>query len=131
MSKRKKAGTPFNNLQALAECKEHFMSLCKMYDHMGKLFALQARAMTHPMVKRTSIPQTQLRIVEQFNEVGEEMKNIGAFLDLLGGKPVMKAEEPEAKKVDVKVEEESEKKKKTKKEEYVSNIAPEKKEEKE
>ena len=131
MSKKKtQGGLPYNKLEALAECKRHFLSLCQMYDYMGKLFSLQTRMFKHPMIARTAIPQSQARILEQYQEIGEEMKSVGTLLDLLGGKAVMKAEEPKTKKVEV--EEEFEKEKKAKKEEkFISNIAPEKKEEKE
>lgn len=113
----KKQGLPFNNLEALRECKEHFLSLCVMYDHMGKLFQVHAKELSHPQFSRTSLPQTHQRILDQFHEIGEEMKNVGTILDLMGGNPVMKPEEPE--------------KEEPKKEVYVDNIAPEKESRKE
>ena len=95
-----KKGLPYNNLELVANCKEHFLTLCKMYEHMGILHKLQAKAMKHPLIARSTVPQTQGRIVEQYQEMGEEMKNIGELLDLMGGKPVMRAEEPQPQSTD-------------------------------
>ena len=121
MIAKRKTVLPFNNLEAITNCKEHFLSLCKMYEHLGKLLALQFKALTHPMFAKSVVHQTQARMAEQYNEIGEELKNVGTYLDLTGGKSVMKAEESEPKKKTIK----------KKKDTYVSNIAPPKKKEKE
>jgi hypothetical protein len=97
MAEKNKKGLPYNNLEALRDAKEHFLSLCKMYERMGKLFALQSKAMTHPIFKTSTVPQVHGRLLEQYQEVGEELKNLGTYLDLCGGKPVLKKEEPEKK----------------------------------
>ena len=118
MSKKKEKGMLFNNLEVATNAKAHFLSLCKMYEHMGKLFAVQSKAMTHPKFKQTPVPQTHCRVLEQYKEMGEEMISIGTYLDFMPGKRVLRPEEPEAKKVSIEVE-------KT----FVSNIKPLKKEE--
>jgi len=130
----KKGGLPFNNLQALAECKEHFLSLCKMYDHSGKLHLLHSKELQHPQFARTSLPQTHQRLLDQYAEIGEELKNIGTILDLLGGSPVMKPAESEPvplpeppKSPDIPKKKAAKKKvKKVKKKAFVDNKAPKK-----
>jgi hypothetical protein len=97
MSRKKKAGLPYNNLVVVTNAKEHFLALCKMYDKLGQFLNLHTKTLGHPLFAKTSIHQTQSRILEQYREIGEEMKTIGTHLDLMGGKPVMKAEEPEKK----------------------------------
>ena len=130
MGSKNQVGMPYNKLEVLTDAKEHFLSLCKMYEHMGKLFKIHSKELSHPMFVRTSVPQTNGRLLDQFYEIGEEMKNIGILLDMAGGKPVMKAEEspipiptPE-EKPDVKKA--AKKKKAPKKETFVDNIAPKK-----
>lgn len=114
-----KKGKPFNNLEVVTNCKEHFLDLCKQYEHMGKLFSLQSKAMSHPMFSPTSFPQIHDRIVEQYKEIGEELKNIGTYLDLMPGKKIMK------KEGDTRTSQVEEKMKKTQKEKtFVSNIKP-------
>ena len=108
----------YNKMLAMQNAKEHFLSLCAQYERMGQLLAMQGKALTHPQFAKTSVNTTQKSILQQFHEMGEEMKNIGASLDLCGGNPVMKKEEPE--------KEENPKKKTTKKK-FVSNIKPKKK----
>ena len=113
MSKKKKKGLPYNNLVVVTEAKKHFLSLCAMLERMGKLFVIQAKAISHPQFSLTPVPRTQGRMLTQYREILEEMKNIGTYLDFMPGKNVMKSEEPEEKEVDVEVE-------KT----FVSNIEP-------
>jgi len=113
MSKEKKKGMMVNNLEVVSVAKEHFLSLCLMYEQMGNMHKLMSKAITHPMFSKTTIPVIEQDILFQYSEMGEELKNIGAALDLMPGKKVMKPEpEPEPDE-----------------NEFVNNIEPEKKHE--
>jgi len=117
--KDRKHGLPYNNLEVFTNAKGHFLSLCEMYEHMGKLINLQAQNLRHAKFSKTTAPTIGLKMTEQYNEMGEELKNIGAYLDLMPGKNVLLPEEPEGKDIDVEVENEV----------FVSNIEPEGKDE--
>jgi len=131
MSKEK--GLPYNNLELVTNTKEHFTILCAMYEQMGLYFKQQVKILQHPLFARCSIHQIQERLLNQYHEAGEELKTMGTHLDLMGGKPVMKAAEPEKKEEEKKEESKSEKRrKKISKKTFVSNIQPtEKKKEEE
>lgn len=126
---KKEKGLPYNNLEVVTNTKEHFLSLCKMYEYMGKIFAIQSKALKHPVFKSTPVPLTHSRLIEQYQEIGEELKSIGTCLDLMPGKNVLKPEEKKVEKVDVEKTFVSNIKSKKKKEEkkFVSNIKPIKK----
>lgn len=131
-NKKDKKGTPYNNLEALTNCKEHFLNLTKMYSRLGHLFKTQASSLSHPLFQSTCVPKDHLIMLNQFNEMGEELKNVGNYLDLLGGKPVMReAEETPEEKKAREVKEGMEGKKIEKEREFVSNIAPKKEDENE
>lgn len=93
--KKKQKGSPVNNLEVVTECKEHFLALCLQYDCMGRQFAGIAKVVGHPQFKTTVLPVEFHKILSQYQEMGQEMKNIGTLLDFMSGKKVMKAEEPE------------------------------------
>jgi len=76
------------NAITLAETKEGFMTLCKQYEHMGKLMTLLAKTLKHPIFAPSSAPAVFNRINQQYEETGEQLKEIGIGLDALGGKPV-------------------------------------------
>ena len=101
--KEKNKGAVYNNMLAGENAKEHFLTLCMMYENTGKILALQAKVIKHVQFSKTTLPLLMENQLNQYHEMGEEMKNLGASLDLLGGKPVLK----------------------TKKETFVSNIDPE------
>jgi hypothetical protein len=90
-------------LVRLVQTKESFYKLCEQYEHMGKLLKLQAKTMKHPIFKPTSAPACLMRMIEQHDQFGEQLKEIGMGLDAMGGKPVLEAEE---KMVVVDIEEE-------------------------
>jgi len=91
-SKKKKGGMAFNNLELATETKEQFITLCAQYEYMGNLFKLQGKALVHPMFSKTTVPEVQKRILQQYQEMGEALKNIGTCLDLMPGKNVLKPE---------------------------------------
>lgn len=74
-------------LVSLESTKRGFLNLCKQYDRMGHLLALEAKAISHPLFSKTTAPEVLTRIVEQYHEVGEQLKIIGQGLDDLGGNP--------------------------------------------
>jgi len=131
-SKKDKKAMPYNNMEVVANCKEHFLNLTKMYSRLGSLFASQAKSLSHPLFQSTCVPKDHIIMLGQFNEMGEELKNVGNYLDLMGGKPVMReeTETPEQKKAR-EVKEGMKGKEIEKPREFVSNIAPKKEDKKE
>ncbi len=110
---KKKPVLPYNNLEVCTNAKGHFRSLCTMYERVGELLAAQSRSLDQK-IRAVDSPSSQdvlLRIIQQNQEIGEELKNLGAYLDLMPGKNVLLPEESEQK--------------------FVSNIEPEKKDRKE
>jgi hypothetical protein len=99
MSKKKQKGLPYNNLTLIANTKEHFLRLCEMYAQMGLFFKQQSKVLKHPLFSNCSIHQIQERLLNQYHQIGEEMKTVGTYLDLMGGKSIMKAKEPERKTI--------------------------------
>ena len=122
-----KKGMQFNNMEVVTNAKEHFVALCKMYEHMGSLFKLEAKALTHPVFTTTMLPETHKRILEQYYEIGEEMKNLGTYLDLMGGKKVLKPEgDPRKSQVEIEMDKKGQTKEGGNEKIFVSNIQPSK-----
>jgi len=141
MGTKKKKGMAFNNLELSTETKEQFRTLCAQYEQMGKLFSLQSKAMTHPMFSKSTVPEVHNRILMQYMEMGEALKNIGTCLDMMPGKNVLKEDKismEELKSIDIDTRKKELKKmedlSRTKEGEggktFVSNIKPEEKKDK-
>ena len=113
--KQKNKGAVHNQQLAVEASKEHFLSLCLMFENNGRIFKSLSKIESHSAFAKTTLPAGLSRLLEQHQEIGEELKNLGAALDMCGGKPCMKKEEP---KKDEPNENESEG-------EFVNNIAPE------
>jgi len=105
-------------LVKLEQIKEAFYNLCKQYEHMGKLLAIEAKALTHQQFSKTPIPAMCARVTEQFVEMTEQFTFVGQGLDDLGGKRLY-SEKKSYPKSEVNVKSGNEK-------EFVSNIKPEK-----
>lgn len=97
MTKKKKVDAIVNKQLVLEAAKEHFLSLCLMFENNGRCFKGLAKIAAHSAFAKTTLPAGLERLLIQHQEIGEEMKNLGAALDLMGGKPCMKKEEPEKK----------------------------------
>ena len=131
--KKAKAELSGKKLVALNQAKSHFMNLILMYERMATLFKIAAKSATHPLIKKTPLPQGLANLVTQHHEMGEELKSVGNYLDMMGGEPSMrKPEEKKQEEIDkmreeekVKDEEEKKESEEVKKEEFVSNIQPE------
>jgi len=121
VGRRNGKGLPYNNLEVTTNAKEHFLFLCNMYENMGKLIKLQSQTVSHPSFSKTTAPAILVNMTQQHHEMGEELKNIGAYLDLMPGKNVLRPEEPEGKEVEVEVEKEPP----MMSGDFVSNIQPE------
>jgi len=89
MSKKKRNEITGQNLVKLTQIKDGFFIMCQQYEHMGKLLKLQSKTLTHPIFAPSSAPECLKRILEQYVEMGEQLKEIGRGLDSLGGKPVL------------------------------------------
>lgn len=72
----------------LGRTKEWFVGLCRQYDRMGCLMKLQARAISHPLFANSTIRDTAATILEQYQEMGEQLKLIGEGLDAVGKEDV-------------------------------------------
>ena len=127
-------GLKGKTLTKLIQVKDAFLHICKQYDHMGSLIRLQAKSMKHPIFSKTTAPACHQRIIEQYQEMGEQLKDIGRGLDDMGGKPVLENlkekkinELKEMKKLDEDEEPEIEIKDGfAKNKTFVSNIQPKK-----
>jgi len=110
MAKKKNKGAVHNHQLAVEAAKEHFLSLCVMFENNGRMFKGLGKIAGHSAFAKTALPAGLARMLEQHQEIGEELKNLGAALDMCGGKPCMKKEDPKNKKEDDGT--------------FVSNIAP-------
>lgn len=68
----------------LKSVKADFLTLTKMYANWG---ALTASLGSVPLMKKQF--KTMNTILEQFREIGEQLKILGEGLDALGGKSVL------------------------------------------
>lgn len=100
MKKKAKAELSGQKLVALTQGKYHFLSLCNMYSRLGHLFTRLTKAAKHSLFAKSPLPleQTIETLLNQYQEMGEEMKTIGTYLDMMGGEPVMKAADEEESK---------------------------------
>lgn len=76
----------------LEETKDNFLVLCEQYNAMGTYFKMEARAI-EAKDKRALVKTVQSRNL-QFQEMGEQLKMVGAALDRMGGRSVMHAPPP-------------------------------------
>jgi len=71
--------------------KKSFLLLCQQYDQLGKYIRVEAEAL------RRGDADTAAKAREcfhnQFQEVGEQLKNVGEAIDNLGGAPVFSSKE--------------------------------------
>lgn len=112
MTKKKQVGKNLTgeNLIKLTHVKDDFLHVCKQYEGMGNLIKLQSKTLSHPLFSKSTAPSVLARIIEQYQEIGEQLKTLGAGLDEMGGDPVLKKKE--------------EKKEEPKPQTFVSNIKP-------
>ena len=75
--------------QKVVNVKEDFLYLCKQYSAMGQLFKRHSKVISHTQFSKTPAPTILKRILEQYQEIGEQLKTMGANIDALGGKPVL------------------------------------------
>jgi len=64
-----------------------FTTLCQMYEREGNLLKLVAKVLSHPLFSKTSAPGVLVKVLEQFQEIGEQLKAIGCHLAYIQGKP--------------------------------------------
>jgi len=76
-------------LVTLVNTKEGFLTLCQQYARMGHLMKVLAKSIDHPTFSKTAAPYGLKRILDQYYEVGEQLKVVGMGLDDLGGSGTM------------------------------------------
>ena len=85
--------------------KSGFLNLCVQYKQLGTYLKLTAKALTHPLFQKSSVPGMLQKSIDQYQEIGEQMKSIGEELDNTGGTAIMY---PEAAKFAEPTDEEAE-----------------------
>ncbi len=76
------------NTKVVQQVKDSFLTLCAQYERLGQLLALQAHALPDTPQCQPAAQALKLEL-SQYQEMGEEMKQLGKGLDLLGGKSVL------------------------------------------
>jgi hypothetical protein len=88
-----------NKKYNLQGTKEAFLQLCAQYEAMGKMYAAMAgdiRRHSEPGIINplaSSMRERLQVILDQYREIGEQLKETGLGLDSLGGDPVLKPRE--------------------------------------
>lgn len=75
----------------LESIKRDFLHLCKQFSVMGNQTKMVARILSHPSFKNSGAREAFQKILDQHFEMGEQLKELGAGLDDMGGKSVMGA----------------------------------------
>lgn len=88
-TRKKKGGATGLDLVVLNTVKDSFLNLCRQYSLLGKLKKVHAQAISHPAFAKTDVRGSFERILEQYREIGEQLKVIGEGIDDLGGKAMM------------------------------------------
>lgn len=73
----------------LRNTKDTFLLLCEQYENLGKLINAQSQIIGHPIFKESNAPVCMIRVLKQYQEMGEQLKEVGKGLDILGGEPVL------------------------------------------
>ena len=81
------------NEENLNSLKQSFLLSCQQYERMGVLLKLLAKAVSHPVFSKTMVSATLQRILDQYREIGEQLKVTGTSLDECGGSPVFQPKE--------------------------------------
>jgi len=87
MTKKKESLSSTQRL-SLESTKRNWLLLCQQYAAMGQLLALMGKALSHPLFNKSMCPEVFNRILDQYQEIGEQMKVTGTDLDSIGGEPV-------------------------------------------
>ena len=77
--------------EKVKEAKEAFLLLCAQYEALGKY--VRAEQMAKDALDFKAAEAVKVKAVEQFMEIGEQMKVLGFALDRLGGDSVMMSPE--------------------------------------
>jgi len=75
------------NNGTLTKTKEAFLLLCQQYNNAGLYLEAEARAImgNDPVTGMTA----RKNLLAQYQEMGEQLKVLGAAIDALGGPPIL------------------------------------------
>lgn len=74
----------------LQDAKDNFFLLCKQYEAFGMYRHAETLSMNGGDTQGAQVARS--RCIEQYMEIGEQLKALGAALDRLGGPPILLAD---------------------------------------
>jgi len=75
--------------EKLEAAKQGFFLMCKQYSQLGKMLMAHTESMKHTECQTTTFRMTLQGALHQFHEMGEQMKDLGACIDAMGGDPIL------------------------------------------